>query len=118
MVISGCKLSGSLLAAMSVKDLGFTEAAGLEAIYERARKLGLRQCLLEVAPQLRLQYPNQPKYDWLMIATTPYKRDRGSQYLFLLDNDRVDKGLQIALYFFTAERTWELNARFVFIRGK
>ena len=56
------------LVKVSVEDLGFPNGATLEEIYERAISMGLKLVSLEVGLQLRLQYPDQPRDEWLVIA--------------------------------------------------
>ena len=56
------------LIVMSVTDLGFPEGASLKDIYAKARALGLYLCPVEVGPQLRLQYHDQPQDEPLFIA--------------------------------------------------
>jgi hypothetical protein len=59
------------LVTVSVRELGFRAGATLEAIVESGKRLGLEVCPAEVGPQLRLQYPNQPESDSLLIAMEP-----------------------------------------------
>ena len=59
------------LVVVSVADLGFKDGATLKDIYATAKKRGLELCLSEVGPQLRLQYKDQPKDEWLVIGMEP-----------------------------------------------
>src|SRR5262245_4163276 len=60
------------LVVLSVAALGFgAEGASLADIYARAGELGLELCPVEVAPQLRLQYLDQPLGEFLHIAMEP-----------------------------------------------
>ncbi|MDO8664011.1 MAG: hypothetical protein Q7K44_00445, partial [Candidatus Liptonbacteria bacterium] len=59
------------LVNVSVAELGFKNGAPRKDIYERAVSLGLELCPNEVGPQLRLQYTDQPKGEWLRIAMEP-----------------------------------------------
>ncbi len=63
------------LVRLSVKDLGFPKGAIIQKIYKRAKKLGLNPCPAEVGPQLRLQYPDQPMHENLIIAMEPIITD-------------------------------------------
>lgn len=56
------------LVQISNFKLGFKEGAHLRDTYKRALELGLELCPNEVGPQLRLQYKDQPKDEWLSIA--------------------------------------------------
>ena len=59
------------LVRVSVEELGFKEGATHESICRRAQALGLDLCPAEVGPQLRLQYKNQPKGQFLLIGMLP-----------------------------------------------
>ncbi len=52
-------------------ELGFGYETTYPKIYARAVELGLDLCPAEVGPQLRLQYPNQPRPEYLNIAMKP-----------------------------------------------
>ena len=53
------------IVVVSMLELGFAEGelATLDTIYQRAKQMGLEACPVEIAPQLRLQFLNQP--DWV-----------------------------------------------------
>jgi hypothetical protein len=61
------------LVVVSVADLGYKE--DYEVIYNdlvrAAESQGLKLCPAEVGPQLRLQYRNQPKDEWLYVMMDP-----------------------------------------------
>ena len=52
------------IVVVSMLELGFAEGelATLDTIYARARQLGLETCPIGIAPQLRLQFLDQPDY--------------------------------------------------------
>ena len=52
------------IVVVSMLEMGFAEGelATLDTIYDRAKQMGLETCPVEIAPQLRLQFLNQP--DW------------------------------------------------------
>jgi len=52
------------IVVVSMLEMGFDEGelATLDDIYQRAKEMGLEACTVETAPQLRLQFLNQP--DW------------------------------------------------------
>ncbi len=104
------------LVVASVAELGFKDGATRKDIYVRAQELGLDLCPPEVGPQLRLQYTDQPKGEWLVIAMEPITDSDGDLNLFhvghgdgvrWLDADYGDPG-----YF------WRGGGRFVFLRRK
>lgn len=56
------------LVPLFVADLGFTEKVRYGSICAKALEIGLQLCPAEVGPQLRLQYPDQPRGEWLVVA--------------------------------------------------
>lgn len=70
------------LVRMSVKDLGFKGNARFDEICARAKELGLELCPAEVGPQLRLQYLDQPKNEWLVIAMEAIRDSGGNLFVF------------------------------------
>jgi hypothetical protein len=101
------------LVLLSVAELGLdAETASLSDVYKRATQIGLELCPAEVGPQLRLDYRNQPRGEFLHIAMEPvatYNRDLtvlalwndGASLLLIGSDGRSD---------FMAPRSW----RFVF----
>ena len=79
------------LVQITVAELGFKDGATRKDIYERAISLGLELCPNEVGPQLRLQYKDQPKGEWLLIAMEPIAGSRGD--LLVFDVVHRDDGL-------------------------
>lgn len=59
------------LVVVSVAELGFKNRATRKSIYARAQELGLELAPAEVGLQLRLQYPDQPMYELLIIGMKP-----------------------------------------------
>lgn len=74
------------LVVASVAELGFKDGAPLRGIYVRAQELGLDLCPPEVGPQLRLQYSDQPKGEWLGIAMEPIADSGGGVNLFSVEH--------------------------------
>jgi len=65
------------LIAVSAAELGFqTDTVSLADIYARAQQLGFGLAAAEVAPQLRLQYFDQPMGEFL-IGMEPIKTWKG-----------------------------------------
>jgi len=70
------------LFAVSGAELGFqTNTASLADIYARANQLGFGLAAAEVAPQLRLQYFDQPIGEFLIIGMEPIKTWKGEPVL-------------------------------------
>jgi len=60
------------LVVVTAVDLGFAPGSRpLAEIYRRAAQVGLELCPPEAAPQLRLEYLNQPIGEFLHVAMTP-----------------------------------------------
>jgi hypothetical protein len=68
------------LVTVTVAQLGFENGAVRKEIYDKAIELGLELCPAEVGPQLRLQYKDQPKREWLYIGMEPiFSSDDGPE---------------------------------------
>ena len=67
------------LVRLTVKDLGFSNYATTEQIYQRADELGLDLCPVEVGPHLRLSYSG---IDWMFIAMKQISDRDGSARVF------------------------------------
>jgi len=104
------------LVVVSVAELGFKDEAKYSVICKRAQQLGLALCPAEVGPQLRLQYPDQPKGEWLHVAMEPITDSVSNLSLFIVvhnDDERLlygDHGRPDCL--------WGAGDRFVFVRSK
>ena len=59
------------LVKVSAGDFGFDKGLPRADLYNKATTLGLEMCPLEVGPQLRIQYKNQPKLESLQIGMDP-----------------------------------------------
>ena len=119
-ILNKTKLSKSKqsldLVVLTVEELGFPQGAQLKDIYKAAINQGLGLCPAEVGPQLRLQYTNQPKGEWLLIAMEPINDSDGDLRLFLVKRSDGDRWLS-ACYDYPDSR-WYANNRFVFFRRK
>jgi hypothetical protein len=71
------------LVQATVAELGFPRGATRAQIYEAGLKLGWQLCPPEVGPQLRLQYPDQPNGEWILVAMEPITASGG--YLGVFD---------------------------------
>ncbi len=77
------------LVKLSGRDLGFDTAAPYREICEAALALGLELCPAEAALALRLQYPEQPRGEWIWVAMEPLPSRRSDSYIFMLERDTV-----------------------------
>ncbi len=104
------------LVVVTVARFTFKDGAKREDIYARAKSRGLQLCAPEVALQLRLQYADQPKGEWLVIGTEPITGSDGSLRLFGVGRD--DDGLWLDGYCDSPGSAWAGDYRFVFSRRK
>ena len=112
--LSGKKTEVELV-AVSPAELGFTgETATLRNVYARAQLLGLLLAPAEVAPQLRLQYLDQPIGEFLIMAIEPIRTWAGVPVILTVANG----GAGLILIGQDGEDGFDLpvRSRFVFVR--
>jgi hypothetical protein len=104
------------LVVVSVAELGFKSGACRKDLYQRAQERGLLLCPAEVAPQLRLQYPDQPKGAALLIGMEPITDSVGGLVVF----DLVGRGNWRWLRDNVGDpdNVWGGDTRFVFLRPR
>lgn len=103
------------LAVVSAGALGAAgRGASLGELAERARQCGLALCPAEVAPQLRLQYRDQPVGEFLRVAMAPVVVEHGIGVGLCVANG----GAGLALIGGEASPHWIAapRVRFVFLR--
>jgi hypothetical protein len=101
------------LFAVSAAELGFqTDTASLADIYGRARRLGFQLAAAEVAPQLRLQYFDQPIGEFLIIGMEPIKTWEGQPVILTVANGGA--GLVIIGQDGSADAQISVVSRFLF----
>ena len=100
------------LVVLSAKELGYPRGALTGSIGEAAKNRGLELCPAEVGPQLRLQYLEQPRGEYLNIAMKLIKDPTGRWTGFSVGRD--DKLWLMTHYI----EFWEPNNRFVFVLRK
>jgi hypothetical protein len=104
------------LIAVSAAELGFqTVTAPLADIYARAQQLGFGLAVAEVAPQLRLQYFDQPMGEFLIIAMEPIKTWMGEPVILTVANGGA--GLIIIGQNGSADAEIPVASRFLFVRS-
>lgn len=104
------------LLAVSVAELGFqTDTASLADIYARARQLGFGLAAAEVAPQLRLQYFDQPIGEFLVVGMKPIKAWNGQPIILNVANGGA--GLILIGQDGSANAEIPVVSRFLFIRS-
>ena len=100
------------LVNLSVADLGFKDGANYGNICAKAKELGLELCPNEVGPQLRLQYKDQPKGEYLRIAMEPITDSDGRLSIFSVAHG--DDGLWLHGFYGSSVGFWGARNRFVF----
>lgn len=104
------------LVNLSKSELGVKDNATYGEICSKAKEFGLELCPNEVGPQLRLQYKDQPKYDYIYVAMEPITASGDRPSIFIVVNDVNGLGLNAtrggSASFFSAD------CRFVFILRK
>jgi hypothetical protein len=104
------------LFAVSPAELGFqTDTASLADIYARAQQLGFRLAAAEVAPQLRLQYFDQPIGEFLIIGMEPIKTWNGEPVILTVANGGA--GLILIGQDGSADAEIPVASRFLFVRS-
>src|SRR5258705_8021628 len=111
----GTRKTNVELFAVSAAELGFqTDTARLADIYARAQQLGFELAAAEVAPQLRLQYYDQPMGEFL-IGMEPIKTWKGAPVILTVANAGV--GLVLIGRDGNADAEITVAARFLFVRS-
>lgn len=104
------------LVVMSVAELGFTTATRYDAICARAKQIGLDLCPAEVGPQLRSQYADQPKGEWLRVAMEAIRDSDGDLGIFVVEHD--DVGRWLGSSYGGPDSVWLPGRQFVFLSRK
>jgi hypothetical protein len=104
------------LIAVSAAELGFqTVTASLADIYARAQLLGFGLAAAEVAPQLRLQYFDQPMGEFLIIGMEPIKTWMGEPVILTVANGGA--GLILIGQNGSADAEIPATSRILFVRS-
>jgi uncharacterized protein YjiS (DUF1127 family) len=104
------------LFTVSAAELGFqTETASLGQLYARAQQLGFGLAPAEIAPQLRLQYLDQPIGEFLIIGMEPIKTWNGEPVILTVANGGA--GLILIGQDGRADAEIFVGSLFVFVRS-
>lgn len=105
------------LVNVSIEELGFKQSACYADICKRALELGLDLCPAEVGPQLRLQYKDQPKGTYVVVAMNAITDSDGDLLVFSVERcDDGDRYLDAGSG--NVGNIWVASNRFVFLRRK
>ncbi|MCX6718123.1 MAG: hypothetical protein NTY81_00765 [Candidatus Staskawiczbacteria bacterium] len=114
-VVSATEMEVDLVRT-SVAELGFTEATRRDRIYERALGFGLELCGTEDGPQLRRQYKDQPKGEWLRICSEPILDSYGDLLVFSVEHG--GDGVYLGSDYANPGYLWSPGAQLVFRRPR
>jgi hypothetical protein len=104
------------LVAVSAAELGFaTATASLADIFARAQQLGFGLAAAEIAPQLRLQYFDQPIGEFFLIGMKPIKTWEGEPVILNVANGGA--GLVLIGQDGSADAEITVASRFLFVRS-
>lgn len=106
------------LVSYSYLELGLKYGAPLIEVHRKAESLGLEICPLEVGPQLRLQYRDQPMGQWLLIAHQPLIFTPAGQLpdtpsMFCIGHSGM--GCWISTLNEPPDIHWKVDVKFVFV---
>lgn len=104
------------LVILSVSQLGFPRGATRQEIYDKAQELGLDLAPAEAGPQLRLQYPDQPQGEWIVIGMEPITDSGGDPALFDVYSSDAERWLDGVGG--RPGRHWDAGNRFAFLLRK
>lgn len=76
------------LVRCSLTELGFDRPTLRRDVITRGEELGLKRCVAEVGPQLRLQYLDQPPGEKLVVAMSDYSDFEGERGVFVVNHER------------------------------
>ncbi|MEK4100048.1 helicase [Bacillus sp. FSL E2-0195] len=114
---------------LTVIDLGFPDGATTAQLFKRASELGLELCPLELGPQLRLEYLEQPE-GYLGNASQQHQAPSGSITIaseILTKDDDFPKGFYLRQingvfwlrgYIADHLHVWKPEDHFIFVKQK
>ena len=113
--LSGTRTTVTLL-TVTAADLGFRgETLPLRQIYKLAQQLGFGLAPPEIAPQLRLQYLDQPVGEFLVIGMNPIQTWTGEEVILTVANGGA--GLILIGQDGRADAEIPVTSRIVFLRS-
>jgi hypothetical protein len=116
LTVSATKATVELI-MLSAAELGFQgETASLRQIYAFAHRLGFELAPVEIAPQLRLQYLDQPIGEFLTIGMTPVHTPIGDPVILTIANGGA--GLILISQDGRDDAEIPVTSRFVFVRPR
>lgn len=102
------------IVSVRCRDLGFKSDTRIDEIFSAALTQGLRLCPAEVGPQLRLQYGDQPRDEYIRVAMEPIICSGGIPTVFLVGSD--GDGLWLSATFGSTTIRWPIDTLFAFMK--
>lgn len=103
------------LVAVTAADLGWNNKVNYNRICSLADSFGLDRCPAEVGPALRLQYSNQPYFEYLQIAMDPVTIITNCDSPQIFGVNRDNSVLLLDSNYCGPESFWNANRRWVFV---
>ena len=104
------------LCVATTKELTGKDVATTEEIFDVIKRIG-ELCPAEIGPQLRLQYTDQPRGEWIRVAMEPIKdSDGGGLFIFNVARGSDDRCFSASLINPEDRRT--TNDCWVFVHRK
>ena len=105
------------LAVATTAQLTGNPGGGTTAqVFAGANRLGLAKCPAEVGPQLRIQYPDQPSGEWLLIGMEPIADSDGRLRVFSVG--RGDSASWLDAYYGYPGGFWSPDRQWAFVRPR
>jgi hypothetical protein len=99
------------LVVVTPRDLGL-DTSTLKEIYAAAKAQGYELCPPEVGPLLRVNYPDQPRGEWLIVGMEPIADSDGDLSVFSVEHDGDARWLRGS--YGSPDGVWDAGSRFLF----
>jgi hypothetical protein len=108
------ELGEAELFIVTAKDLGLKKGGTQTQIYRKAKRLGFGKCWPEIGVKARINYPNQPRGETLLVAMDPFKDS--DDCLDILALTSVKSGLWLETEDGRPDRHWPAESKWLFRR--
>ena len=115
-MVASREIEVDLVVLTTAQLTGNSQGGTTAEVFAGAKRIGLDKCSAEVGPQLRLQYKDQPKVEWLLVGMDPIAGSHGYPDVFNVGHDGKD--LWLYAFYGNPENRWAADSRWVFLRRK
>ena len=115
-MVASREIEVDLVVLTTAQLTGNSQGGTTAEVFAGAKRIGLDKCSAEVGPQLRLQYKDQPKVEWLLVGMDPIAGSHGYPDVFNVGHDVED--LWLSAYCGNPDSVWDADNRWVFCRRK